>query len=92
MSEIKAEMESVANDVVEKVKALVAEGNVTRIRVRKDDTVILNLPMTAGAVGAAIGLAAAPWALIIAAISTVGFQCTVEVEKKDGTVNVVYGK
>ena len=45
-------------DAVEKIKELVAEGNVTHIRVRKDDNVILNLPMTAGAVGAAIGLAA----------------------------------
>ncbi len=92
MSELKAELESVAKDAVEKIKELVAEGNVTHIRVRKDDNVILNLPMTAGAVGAAIGLAAAPWALVIAAITTMGLHCTVEVEKKDGSVNVIYGK
>ena len=88
----KFELEELAKDVAEKVKALVQEGNVTRIRIRKDDTVILNLPMTAGVVGTVIGAAAAPWALIIAAVSTVGFNCTVEVEKKDGTINVIHGK
>ena len=88
----KFELEELAKDVVEKVKALVQEGNVTRVRIRKDDTVILNLPMTAGVVGTVIGAAAAPWALIIAAVSTVGFNCTVEVEKKDGTINVIHGK
>jgi hypothetical protein len=88
----KFELEELAKDVAEKVKALVQEGNVTRVRIRKDDTVILNLPMTAGVVGTVIGAAAAPWALIIAAVSTVGFNCTVEVEKKDGTINVIHGK
>ena len=47
----KFELEELAKDVAEKVKALVQEGNVTRVRIRKDDTVILNLPMTAGVVG-----------------------------------------
>ena len=88
----KFELEELAKDVAEKVKALVQEGNVTRVRIRKDDTVILNLPMTAGVVGTVIGAAAAPWALIIAAVSTVGFNCTVEVEKKDGTINIIHGK
>ena len=62
----KFELEELAKDVAEKVKALVQEGNVTRVRIRKDDTVILNLPMTAGVVGTVIGAVAAPWALIIA--------------------------
>ena len=88
----KFELEELAKDVAEKVKALVQEGNVTRIRIRKDDTVILNLPMTAGVVGTVIGAAAAPWALILAAVSTVGFNCTVELEKKHGTINVIHGK
>ena len=66
--------------------------HVTRVRVRKDEHVILNIPMTVGVVGTFIGAAAAPWALIIAAITTIGFDCAVEVEKKDGTVTTVYGK
>ncbi len=81
-----------ANEIVEKIKALVKEGNVTRIRISKNDTIILNLPMTVGVVGTIIGAAAAPWAIIIATIGTIGLNCTVEVEKKDGSVNVIHGK
>ena len=77
MSFNKNELEDKAKEVVEKIKELVKEGNVTRVRVR---------------IGTFIGAAAAPWALIIAAITTIGFDCAVEVEKKDGTVTTVYGK
>ncbi len=81
-----------ADDTVNKLKELVNEGNVSRIRIRKDDTVILNLPMTAGLIGTALGLFMAPWAMILAAITTVGFKCTVEVVNKDGSVTVIHGK
>ncbi len=81
-----------ANEIVEKLKALVKEGNVTRIRIRKDDNIILNLPMTLGVVGTVLGIAAAPWAVIIATIGTIGLNCTVEVEKKDGSITIIHGK
>lgn len=81
-----------ADDIVAKIKELVKEGNVTHIRIRKDDTVVLNIPMTVGVIGTMLGLAAAPWAVIIATITTIGLKCTVEVEKKDGTVTVIHGK
>lgn len=86
------EVKGKANEIVEKLKALVKEGNVTHIRIRKNDTIILNLPMTVGVVGTILGVVAAPWAVIIATITTVGLSCTVEVEKKDGTVTVIHGK
>lgn len=86
------EVKSKADEIVEKIKALVKEGNVTRIRIRRGDTIILNLPMTAGVVGTVLGIVAAPWAVIIATITTIGLACTVEVEKKDGTVTVIHGK
>ena len=83
---------SEATEIVAKLKALVKEGSVTYIRIRKNDTIILNLPMTVGVVGTILGVAAAPWAVIIATITTVGLSCTVEVEKKDGSVTVIHGK
>lgn len=86
------ELKERAEEIVQKVKALVKEGNVTYIRIRKDDTVILNLPMTVGVVGTVLGLATAPWLVIIATITTLGLSCTVEVEKKDGTIVVIHGK
>ena len=81
-----------ADDIVEKIKEMVKEGNVSRIRIRKDDTIILNLPLSVGPIGTALGLVAAPWAVILGTISTIGFKCTVEVEKKDGTVTIIHGK
>lgn len=81
-----------ADETANKIKEMVEEGNVSRIRIRKGRNVILDLPVTVGVLGTAIGLIAAPWAVIVAAISTVGFKCTVEVEEKDGKVTVLYGK
>ena len=86
------DLKTFADDLVNKIKALVAEGNVSRIRIRKDDTIILNLPLSVGILGTALGLMAAPWAVILATISTIGFKCTVEVEKKDGSITVIHGK
>ena len=90
--EAEADPEKFANELVEKLKGMIEEGNVTRVRVRKSENIILNLPVNVGLIGTAIGLIAAPWAVILGAISAVGFKCTVEVEKKDGTVTVVYGQ
>ena len=86
------DLKKFADDMVAKVKGLVEEGNVSRIRIRKDDTIILNLPLSVGLIGTAFGLVAAPWAVILGTISTIGFKCTVEVEKKDGTITVIHGK
>ena len=86
------ELEEKGAEIVDKLKDMVKEGNVTRIRIRKDDTTILNLPMTVGVLGTVIGVAAAPWALVLAAIATIGLDCRVEVEKKDGEITTVYGK
>ena len=84
-------LEAKGMEIVETLKVMVKKGNVARIRVKKDEKKILDIPVTAGAVGAAIGIAFAPWALIIAAIVGVGAKCTVEVEKEDGTITKIYG-
>ena len=86
------DIKNFADDIGNRLKEMVKEGNVTRIRIRKGDTIILNLPMTVGLIGTALGLVAAPWAVILGTISTIGFKCTVEVEKKDGTITVIHGK
>ena len=45
---------SKGNEVVEKLKGIVRSGNVNRIRVKKDDCVILDIPVTAGAISAVV--------------------------------------
>ena len=77
--------------VVEKLKELVAKGNVSRIVIRsKNGSEILNIPVSAGVVGGVVMFAAAKWALIVGALATVAVGCTVEVVKTNNEiVNVV---
>lgn len=77
--------------VVEKLKKLVARGNVSRIVIRsKNGNEVLNIPVNAGVAGGVLMLAAAKWALIISALATVAAGCTVEVIKTNNEiVNVV---
>lgn len=72
-----------AEALVEKVKELVKKGNVTKIQVKKNGEVVVNFPVTVGIVA---GVAAAPWALLLAAITTLGLDCSIEVVKDNGEV------
>ena len=75
---------------IEKIKDLIRKGSVSRIIVKRGDNQILNFPVNVGIVGVAVGLTAAKWALFAAVLATLGFGCTVEVIKEDGSVvNVV---
>lgn len=71
-----------SNEVVEKLKELVRKGNVTRIYLRKDGETVMNVPITAGAVGAIL-FAPATIAGIVAALAT---GCRLEIVKDDGEV------
>jgi len=75
--------------IVEKVKAMIKEGNVDRVKVTRKGEVILNLPVNVGIAGGLIGLAAAPGAMILAAIAGYGLDCKVEVVKKDGSTDEI---
>ena len=49
-------MSDQVKEIVERLKELVHEGNVRRILVKKDDEVIVNVPLTAGIVGGLLGI------------------------------------
>ena len=74
------------NETMEKIKALVKKGNVSRILICKDGRELVNVPVNVGIVGGVVGLAAAKWVVIAAVLATVGFGCTVQVIKEDGEV------
>jgi D-aminopeptidase len=69
----KAESET----VVERVKALIHEGNVRRVLVQHEGRTIAEFPLTAGVVGAVL----APVAAAIAAIVALLKDCTIQVER-----------
>ena len=78
------------HSVIDKIKELVKKGNVSRIVVCRKGQQVLNIPVSVGAVGAVVGLAAAKWVTLAAVLATIGLGCTVEVIKSDGgIVNVM---
>lgn len=71
------------------IKELINKGNVTRIKIKKDEKTLVDMPVNAGI---AVGIvAAAVWAPLIAigVIGAVVTNITIEITKKDGSVEVV---
>lgn len=81
------------SQIMEKIKAAIQKGNVTKIRVSKGETELLTIPVTTGAAVGVLGLVAAPWTVIAAAVAGVvgkyGFDCRFEIIKDDGTIDVL---
>ncbi len=65
--------------MVDKEKQLIREGNIRRIRVLQDNKVVMEIPLTAGA----IAIAAAPLLAALCAFAALATDCTIEVEKMD---------
>ncbi len=79
------------NALLEKLKALVAKGNVSRIIIRKaDGSVFLDMSVNVGVIGGVIALSFSKWLVLGGALAAVGFGYTLEVVKESGeVVNVV---
>ena len=76
-------------ELIDKLKVKFREGNVDRVQIRKDDEIILKVPVNVGIIGGLIGAAAAPWALIAGTIAAFGFGCKLEIVKKDGSTDEI---
>lgn len=70
------------------LKDLIEKGNVSRIKIKKDEDVIVDVPVNAGIAAVIIGLVMPPIlaALVIAAVAT---KITIEITMTDGKVVVV---
>jgi len=84
----KEEKNSSVEDILNAAKEAVKKGNVTKIRVYKGDDLIVNLPVTVGAVAAVLF----PWGVVASAIGAAATKCRVELVKDDGTVIDVNAK
>ena len=69
------------NELVEKIKQLIHEGNIRRVRLLHQERTVLEIPLTIGAPAAAIGILAAPILAALAAFAALVTECTIEVEK-----------
>ncbi len=78
---VREEFKVSADNLIEKVKELIREGNVTRIIVKDDQgRILLDMPATLGAVGVLL----APWLAALGVIAALATNCTLVVERKEG--------
>ncbi|MCF6096855.1 DUF4342 domain-containing protein [Thermovorax subterraneus] len=68
------------NKLLEKIKELIRKGNVTRLRIKHGDMVLLEIPVTVGAIGAIL----APYLAAIGVIAALVTRCTIQIEKENG--------
>ncbi|MBA7604060.1 hypothetical protein ES703_11178 [subsurface metagenome] len=69
------------SQLVEKVKQLIREGNIRKVRLLHEGRTLIEIPLTIGAPAVAIGILAAPVLAAIGAIAALVTECTIEVEK-----------
>jgi hypothetical protein len=73
------------SQVVNKVKQLLHEGNIRRVRLMHEDRTLIEIPLSIGAPAAALGILAVPVLAAIGAFAALVTECTIEVEKADST-------
>ncbi|MBQ9045297.1 MAG: DUF4342 domain-containing protein [Oscillospiraceae bacterium] len=79
-------MNETTEKILAKLKELVREGNIRRIKVTKDGEVLLNIPLTVGAGAGLLGLWAAPLLTVAGAVATIGVGCKIELENTEGEI------
>ena len=71
------------NDLIEKIKQLIREGNIRKVRLLHKDKTIFEIPLTIGAPAAAAVVLAAPLLAALGAVAALVTECTIEVEKTE---------
>jgi len=72
-------------NLVEKVKELVHQGNIRRVRLIHEEKPLIDIPLSIGAPAAAVVVLAAPLLAALVAIAALVKECTVEIEKEEDT-------
>ncbi len=67
--------------LVEKVKQLIHEGNIRRVRVIYKGRTVLEIPLSVGAPAAAVTILISPVLAALGAFAALVTECTIEVEK-----------
>ena len=69
-----------ADNLIQRVRELLHEGNVNRIIVKDDkDRVLLEIPATVGVIGAVV----APWLAALGVVAALATRCRIVVERKE---------
>jgi hypothetical protein len=73
------------DELVSKIKKLVHEGHIRRVRVIQGGRTIIEIPLSIGAPAAALGIMMAPVLAALGAFAALVTECTIEVEKVEKT-------
>jgi hypothetical protein len=71
------------SQLVEKIKQLIHEGNIRRVRILHQGKTVLEIPLSIGAPATALGIMMAPILAALGAFAALVTECTIEVEKID---------
>lgn len=69
------------SELVDRVKQLIYEGNIRRVRLLHQGRTVLEIPLSIGAPAAAIAILTAPVLAALGAFAALITECTIEVEK-----------
>jgi len=69
------------NDLVDKVKELVHQGNIRTVHLICDEQSLIDIPLSIGAPAAAAAVLGAPLLAATAAIAALVKECTIDIEK-----------
>ena len=75
-----------AEQIVNQIREFVKNGSASHVILKRKGETVLSVSLNAGILGAVIGLKAAPFMVLTAALVSFGMDCEVEIEKKDGTI------
>jgi exosome complex RNA-binding protein Csl4 len=66
------------SELLARVRELIRQGNVNRIVVKQEEKVLLDIPVTVGAIGAVL----MPYLAALGVIAALATRCTIEVERR----------
>jgi len=69
------------SQLVDKVKQLIHEGNIRKVRLLHEGRTIIEIPLSIGAPAVAVGILTAPVLAALAAFAALVTECTIEVER-----------
>jgi translation elongation factor EF-Ts len=84
----KDQMYTTKEEFIDWMKEVIRKGNVTRIKVKKDEKVLVDIPVNVGVVAGTV-LLTLPSLLAVIFLTAVFTKVTVEITREDGSVEVV---
>lgn len=77
-----SEMKKKGEEILNEIKRIIEMGNVTKLTIKRKEEIILNIPITAGAVGVII----APFLALAGLTAALLTECKIEIMKDNGEI------